>query len=158
MKGHFAENWTYPFDYDYPILVQPTNSEYTVASYSLNHRYVEGQMDFQVEAMMGYFHRIPSPWAPWVFNGTESGWSNTQTITIPDIQVFSASTPAPTPTFSPTVTPTLAPYNTPTAASNNAPLFGLGLEQIAIVAFVIIAIVVLVAAVFLRRKTVKTQA
>ncbi len=45
------------------------------------------QSDVQVEALAGYVHRMvvwsPSFGAPYVFNGTESGWSNTQTIAIP---------------------------------------------------------------------------
>ncbi len=43
------------------------------------------QVDFQVEAMIGYIHRVPSPVAlyPYVFTGEESNWSNTQTLSIP---------------------------------------------------------------------------
>ena len=45
------------------------------------------QSDVQVEALAGYVHRMvvwsPSFGAPYVFNGTESGWSNVQTIAIP---------------------------------------------------------------------------
>ena len=45
------------------------------------------QSDIQVEALAGYVHRMvvwsPSFGAPYVFNGTESGWSNVQTIAIP---------------------------------------------------------------------------
>jgi len=55
-----------------------------------------GQVDFQVEAMIGY--RIRS-WKyiageqmlPYVFEGEKSGWSNTQTITILDPSVPSPS-------------------------------------------------------------------
>lgn len=47
------------------------------------------QVDFQVETMIGYVHRIMNPNAadqwdlyPHVFTGETSDWSNTQTITM----------------------------------------------------------------------------
>ena len=46
-----------------------------------------GQADFQVQAMSGYIHReisIPVPGTGWIFSGETSGWSNTQTVTIPE--------------------------------------------------------------------------
>jgi hypothetical protein len=112
VKGHFEDSWG--SIYSTPELLRPSNSEYTVTYYSLANNYHEGQMDFQVEALIGYFHRIPGFFSGYVFNGTESGWSNTQTITIPDITAFLASSPAPTPTFPPTPSPTLTPASTPT--------------------------------------------
>lgn len=75
-------------DNEYPI---QSNSDYTTISLS-----IEGQMDsplntiagtqsdIQVEALIGYVHRVVIGFgAPWFFNGTESGWSNTQTVSIP---------------------------------------------------------------------------
>lgn len=57
-----------------------------------------GKVDFQVEALIGSIHRDASQaLAPWVFDGQESGWSNTQTITVPS----ASASPSPTvPEFS----------------------------------------------------------
>jgi hypothetical protein len=56
--------------------------------------------DIQVEAMIGHIGRnntmIPYPY-PYVFFGETSGWSNTQTVTLPPKSAFTAS-PTPTPT------------------------------------------------------------
>jgi hypothetical protein len=60
--------------------------------------------DIQVEAMIGYISRnntmYPYPY-PYVFFGETSGWSNTQTVTLPPKTPFTF----PTPTSSPTLTP-----------------------------------------------------
>lgn len=122
MKGHFESNWTniYPIDDTPPM----SNSEYTTFSYPLvefsnapaaydfpfigSKSFPDGaQVDFQVEAMIGYFQPVVYPdgrTSRWVFNfiGEESGWSNTRTITMPD---SSASvSPSPTvPEFPPLV-------------------------------------------------------
>jgi hypothetical protein len=68
-----------------------------------------GQVDFQVEAMIGYVYRSYDPNAtdpfgmfPWVFAGETSGWSSTQTVTIP---VSSTPSPSPTPSIEPTQSP-----------------------------------------------------
>ena len=48
-------------------------------------------VDFQIEAMIGYVHRVFNPnWTnllemyPYVFTGERSGWSDTRTITKPE--------------------------------------------------------------------------
>ena len=57
--------------------------------------------------MIGYVHRDASQaFAPWVFTGEKSGWSNTQTLTIGEIE-----TASPEPTFTPE--PTSTPYSEP---------------------------------------------
>jgi hypothetical protein len=111
MKGHYAQNWTnlYAIE-DVPVA---SGSQYTLLLYSVRHysnapdAYVLGdietqfpagaQVDFQVEAMIGYCHRIlQGDVAPWYFTGEESGWSNTQTITIPaSVSPSPTSTPVP---------------------------------------------------------------
>ena len=108
VKPDYAENWT---DIYYPTAPIASSSQFTsitasIRAYSNGPEYLElgsrlfqvtdgTQLDFQVEAMIGYIHRIPiNPFAPWFFNGTESGWSNTQTITIP----ASSTSPSPSPT------------------------------------------------------------
>jgi hypothetical protein len=107
VKGHYAENWTTLYS---PAVVplNPSNSDYTVLSFPLtlspplleqgyslefyettidsysavlNGLPANSQIDFQVEAMMGYLSRT-TEFASWHFTGEESDWSNTQTITI----------------------------------------------------------------------------
>jgi hypothetical protein len=114
-KGHFEQDW-------HEIYI-PTNgfaganleSEYTVISFEGEYSSSEGlklyyqgliatfppdaQVDFQVEAMIGYVHRDPSLLG-WIFTGETSGWSNTQTLTISESQ-----TPTPSPPNSPTPSP-----------------------------------------------------
>jgi hypothetical protein len=68
----------------------------------------EGQVDFQIEALIGYEQGIVTvPGAPGtarVITGETSGWSETQTLTITEGQ---------TPTPSPATTPTSTPYQEP---------------------------------------------
>jgi hypothetical protein len=101
MKEHSEQNWTNL----YLIEDVPThsNSDYTILSYPLSdentNSYILGdkiwllpfgsQVDFQVEAMIGYVHRVYNPNAtsqlemyPYVFTGETSGWSSIQTLTI----------------------------------------------------------------------------
>jgi hypothetical protein len=118
VKGHYADDWIalYP-PADIPL--KPSNSDYTTVSFLITQGYsleaynaitdsydarlnglpANAQIDFQVEAMIGYVSRT-TEFASWHFSGEESGWSNTQTITIPESQ---------TPTPSPAATPTSSP-------------------------------------------------
>jgi len=86
VKGTFAENWTNLYGGSYGYLMEDYGSEYTVIPYRANAK-SGGQVDFQVEALIGYEHPMLSPHAipveKWVITGEESGWSNTQTITLP---------------------------------------------------------------------------
>ena len=132
-EGHFSSgndwgtisNW-----------VSASNSEYTVISYDVtlyNGSYspiwntgqaevtAGGQVDFQVEATIGYWIRVPSPYSLYGaedFTGESSGWSNTQTIAITNgststsITASSSLNPTPTPSsLNSTSTPT--PTSTP---------------------------------------------
>jgi len=120
VKGHFSEDWRelYRPSDGYPT---QSDSEYTVISLgalgenglSLSSGSIAfdvpsgGQMDFQVEAMIGYVSRkYVGDYGlfsyPYVFTGEESGWSSTQTVTVPD-----SSTPSPSPTSS--IEPTQSP-------------------------------------------------
>ena len=134
-KGHF-EDWGFynesSFDGFQNYLLM-SDSEYTVRSYTLQEIYAArlsvyemgeipsgGQVDFQVQAIVGYTTRIyGTPVPPWtesyrdVFTGEKSGWSETRTITIP------TSTSSP-PDQTPTPTPDQEPQQTepfPTAYS-----------------------------------------
>ena len=105
-------NWTDLYDAEdgYPT---QSNSDYTVLSYRLGESAyyppedyplspsmkvgilpTEGEVDFQVEAMIGYRDRgvYANGTMPYVIKGEKSGWSNTQTLTIGESQ-----TPTPSP-------------------------------------------------------------
>jgi hypothetical protein len=108
------ENWTDLYDAEdgYPT---QSNSDYTVLSYRLGESAyyppedyplspsmkvgklpTEGQVDFQVEAMIGYRDRgvYANGAMPYVIKGEKSGWSNTQTLAIGESQT---QTPSPLP-------------------------------------------------------------
>ena len=99
-------NWMdiYRMDDAYP---PQSDSEYTIISVYLHPQGnatlvpTNSIVDVQVEAMIGFIHRDYNPnhtsqidMYPYVFTGETSGWSNTQTITIPE----SSTSPSPTPT------------------------------------------------------------
>jgi hypothetical protein len=108
IKGHFSEYWSELYRPSDGLPRQDYESDYSVFSYVLGeeaaYTYLGtimmkfpagGQVDFQVEAMIGYVHReitIPVPGTGWLFTGETSGWSETQTLTIP-----ASSSPSPTP-------------------------------------------------------------
>ena len=96
------ENWTDLYDAEdgYPT---QSNTDYTVLSYVLGESAyyppedyplspsmkvgvlpTEGQVEFQVEAMIGYRDRgaYVNGVMPYVFKGERSGWSTTQTVTV----------------------------------------------------------------------------
>jgi hypothetical protein len=135
IKAHYAENWVSLYA---PVVIplQPSNSEYTelcflltlspthpeqgysLESYDTNtdsySPRISGitsaaQIDFQVEAMIGYVSRT-TEFASWAFTGEESGWSNTQTVFIPEL-TLPTSPPAETPTQAPTQTPSSSTFS-----------------------------------------------
>jgi hypothetical protein len=122
IKGYYTGNWIELYNPSDGFPQQWSNSDYTVFSYVwggeantlMGSKSVNlpagGEVDFQVEAMIGYVHRSGEPpWFPWTFYGETSGWSNTQTITIAESQTPTpslAATPTPTPpNFGPTPSP-----------------------------------------------------
>jgi hypothetical protein len=139
-KGHFEDVWhdLYLASDGYPL--QDSGSDYTVLSYEGGYSPTEGislqtgaisttlpaggMVDFQVEAMIGYVHRDESisAWAPWVLKGQRSGWSETQTITIPGSSSPSspATTPMPTPTQTPVPTPIPVPGQSAFSVESNS--------------------------------------
>lgn len=79
-----------------------------------------GKIDFQVQAILGDYTNVPY-YPPGdtsipmgrtdVFNAiTNSGWSNTQTISIPDGSVSNSTSPNPTTSPTPTTTPTVPEF------------------------------------------------
>jgi hypothetical protein len=118
IKGYYSEDWIelYRPSDGYPT---QSDSEYSVISlgtlgdggFSLvtNAKMIDvpsgGQVDFQVEAMIGYVYReisIAVPGSGWIFTGETSGWSKTQTLT-----VSASSTPSTSPV--PPIEPTQSP-------------------------------------------------
>jgi hypothetical protein len=98
LKGYYEKNWTEV--YNAGGMPTPSDSEYTVIEFNSEGGYYtfvsettslilevtpNGQVDFQVQALIGYAHRaiISGLYVPWVFEGERSGWSETQTMTIP---------------------------------------------------------------------------
>ena len=127
-KEHHAQNWTIRFaNEDMPI--QSNNSGCTKISFGFREASYAppyNQMDIQVAAFEGYIHRELNPnWTggslfdlyPYVFAGETSGWSPTQTITIPQASPFESSTTNPTEPILSNPTPT----NTPTPTGSPSP-------------------------------------
>jgi hypothetical protein len=136
IKGFYSEDWIglyyasdgYPTqsDSDYTVISLGTLGE-TGLSLVTNARMIDvpsgGQVDFQVEAMIGYVSRVYNPNAtnqltmfPWQFTGEKSGWSAPQTLTIEEFQTLY---PEPTPTLEPTSTP--SEETTPLPTINTGP-------------------------------------
>lgn len=123
MKGSYSEDWIelYRPSDGYP---HQSETEYTVISLGTlggaglalrtSAKMIDvpsgGKVDFQVEAMIGYVHRggvIILPGSGWTFTGEKSGWSSTQTLTIP---VSSAPSASPTSPALEQTEPTATPY------------------------------------------------
>jgi hypothetical protein len=168
VKGRFAQNWTIMYlefegpkssssDYTlitYELVLSPTYPEQGVQlrGFDFRSNTITGippnsQLDFRVRAMYGAMHRSYNPnetlqilMFPWVFTGESSGWSSTQTITIP---AFSTTSP----TLPPDSTP--SPYNTypSTFLSDNT--------QLTIIAIVVAVLAVIIASLLLYIKALK---
>lgn len=157
VKGHFSESWTEvykPAD-GFPI---QSNSEDTVlffsskggddfyGSYSAIIHAPPGQVDFQIEAMTGSISRnisIPVPGTGWVFTGETSGWSNTQTITIPESKL----TTTPSTSSSQSLTP--APSQ---SSAESSVLFGLNSEVVIAVLLVVVVVLLVFVVIYLRKR------
>jgi hypothetical protein len=105
IKGHFGGSWYYPDYSSYPQVDDTgervnyigafPNSEYSLITYGLVGNtpgqgfFAGDQADFQVQAFIGSQTRVsdgPSQFGEayhYVYTGETSGWSNTQTITVP---------------------------------------------------------------------------
>lgn len=158
-KGHFEQEWHEIYTATNGYAGGIIEVDYLVVSYEgkyssegLNLYYQGliakfpsgGQVDFQVEAMVGYVHRDPLALG-WVFTGETSGWTGTQTLTITET--------APTPDTSPSSS---TPQGTTSIPNQTSPqtteLFGLDYVQLLMVVFVGVIAVLLVFVVFYLRK------
>jgi hypothetical protein len=92
MKGHFEENWT--AIYSTWNRMKQSDSQFTIFNFNPP---VAGKIDFQVEAAAGYWTQgdVIVPGAPRgdVFFGEKSGWSSTQTLTIPGASASASPSP-----------------------------------------------------------------
>jgi len=142
IKGHFTSDWIELYNPSDGFPPQSLDSEYTEFSYiwggeantNMGSKSIDlragAQVDFQVEAMIGYTSRSGEPpWFPWTFYGETSGWSSTQTLTIVE---FPTPSPEPTPSSEPTPTDS---NMGPTSSPNQEPL--LTQEQLVILGLVV---------------------
>ena len=156
-KGHFTNDWItlYNPDSDYP---KKSSSQFTVIAYSTrgdNGFEMAGgtfaskpgdQIDYQVEAMIGYTSRVYNASAtnqlemyPWEFTGQQSGWSNTQTVTIPGNETSATPNTSASPTQAiPTIN--TGPIVTPDSGLNFAEII-----VIAILAVIALLLAILLA-------------
>ncbi|MGD6933414.1 MAG: hypothetical protein ACQCN5_04320 [Candidatus Bathyarchaeia archaeon] len=165
-KGQYTDSWTNVTALIEPYLAHSSGYKYSIYSLMLNnavdfssletHSGLRPQgliqvplnctVDFQVEALYGKSYLVKTaPFGNIVFNGQESGWSNTQSITINEADAVSGPidnptvkittlTPAPTPTQSPT--PTLNPTHTPTQTAPNQKMDSITLPLTGVIALV----------------------
>ena len=115
-KGHFSQYWMERDGGSDNYLKQNFGSEYTMVPY-YGDIPSSGQIDFQIEVIAGHDYEVFNIIEGWIINGTESGWSNIQTISIPDgsVSITPFSNPTPTQTPISTSSPTPTPSQTPTA-------------------------------------------
>jgi hypothetical protein len=160
-KGHYEDTWRYyPHDLDsnYSTAVatpfNASESEYTtitlgLATYLLNNVPAGGEVDFQVEAYIGYENRVDFVFLHdighyYTFSDFErSGWSSTQTIAIP-------TSGSPSPRSS-------SPISTPNVTIELEISGGLQALQLETILWTTAAIVLLVCAlVYFRKRRMKT--
>ena len=111
MKGHFEEDWI-P-NGSYATTLQPaSNSEYTILSFPANGYQPNDEIDFQLQAVLGYtytyydYSHPPLRFPASTFVSNSSDWSDIQTITIPASSASASSNP----TLSPSPTPTVPEF------------------------------------------------
>ena len=157
-KGHYEtdDNWINVYNVD-NFYISESNTDCTTLTYSLDPNVPPwldqnilsgGQLDFQVEALIGSIHRDFSQiMSPLIFVGEESGWSTTQTVDIP----ANEPTANPSTSLSPTTSATTEP-----SGSQISVLFGLDWLQVTVVALlVVIAVLLGLVVVLLRKRSVK---
>jgi hypothetical protein len=124
VKGHYSTEWISFFDLSEGLPRQDSSSQQTIIQMGTlsqddltlqgAHKTITipsgGKEDIQVQALIGSIGRDASQlMAPYIFVGTESDWSSTQTITIPS---GSNSSSIPTSSSNPTITPPSTPTTT----------------------------------------------
>ena len=119
VEEHSSANWIELYNAEDGFLHQNNLAEYAEVSYSSSKWGYEtvsfssgAQVNFQVEAMIGYTHRqvTGSMIVPCVFTGETSGWSEIQTVTIGE-----------------SLTPTSSPFNEPKQAEQLEIIMGIAI-------------------------------
>jgi hypothetical protein len=165
-KESFEQEWTSLFgeriewadvyasiaEYGFPT--QDSSSQYTTIIYSLPWNIVNGQMDIQVDALVGYTNRTVDLsrsilWSvsTYTFYGQESGWSPTQTVTLDNAPLFTPNPTYPAILSSPSIPINItSPPSPPSSAHGNLsqptdsmPTATLLLAVIAVFAVVLVA-------------------
>jgi hypothetical protein len=157
VKGHYAENWTQLFPND-ELPEADANSTQTLiplgalteAGLSLYHKSItipkNGELDVQVDAMIGQVYKIGQPLGGWTFDGQRSGWSDIQTITVSNSSLPTSDT-SPTPN-----SPDLSHSPIQTSIQPNVGFLGLDLFGIGILALLVVVVILLASVVFYLRK------
>ena len=134
-KEHTAVDWNYLYPHSFLFVASNSasgsiaDSSITIVSYGLNANndndaqlngdFAGKQLDFQIQASIGYYMLITSEVNEnlhYPFDGEISGYSNTQTINIPQDSTNYSPSSTPIPSLSPTSTstPSLTLTSTPT--------------------------------------------
>jgi hypothetical protein len=144
VKNHSAtDNWVEAYRADYFFPKQSNDSDYTNVGFSIEGYNFIGtlagsQVDIQVEAMLGGIFRKSIEFASgYEFRGATSGWSSTQTVTIPANIPLS---PTPTPSSS-TLTPTPTPTVTSVSSAPNSSLLLITTIALVVIAFLLVIII-----------------
>ena len=174
-KGHYGANWThYPFSEngygtkrygnlfysftDEVPQISQSNTAFTTKNLTLAFLYgvytssVDGQIDFQVQAMIGHIDYAGDGY--YKFVGQAGDWSSTQTITIGETAPAVTQTPTTAPIQPSTVAPT---YTANSTISGNEQNFTLDWQTtvIAILVTAVAALIVIVAVLFRKNRTQK---
>lgn len=136
-KGHYTDKWSYypfePNDYSvadgFGVPYQASASEHTIVTLRFLPENIpaDGSVDIQVQGLFGTYDAIPYGHAVFVggltydfiFNGTASDWSDTQTITIG--ATASSSTSDTSPSTSPSTSPDSSTSPSQESASPTTP-------------------------------------
>ena len=160
IKPHNEDDWVDVYNLYNGYTIQ-SNSIYTTISISIEGQsdspltaIAGNQSDIQVEALIGYITGSGDPfiYSPYVFHGSESGWSNTQTLSIP-ANIPLSPTPAPSSSTS-TVTPT--PTLTSVSSAPNASLLLITTIALVVIAF-LLAIIIFLLLYIRKRRTAFPQ-
>jgi hypothetical protein len=146
-----TDNWIEAYRVNYFFPTQSIDSDYSnvgdsIEDYNFVGSLVGRQVDIQVEAMLGGIFGSGIPLGGDEFRGAVSGWSSTQTISIP------ANTPL-SPTPAPSSSPTPNSTNTPTPTPTSTQSIGIvTLYQSVIIILVILLPIVAVISILLYRR------
>jgi hypothetical protein len=97
-KGHYAADWNYYPANHTACYIEASTTDYTTITFTLGSSPlgdvpVGGQVDFQVQALIGYVNKVSGDL--YDFAGESSSWSNTQTVTAPETSSTSPTSTAP---------------------------------------------------------------